>query len=81
MSCRHLEGKVGDKGQRYEIRYNHITHVEPTPGVFVESARSEKVLGWSNDYVGAWTMLAAFQSAPYCDGGRIIDRKAVTTSR
>lgn len=61
----HSGGKphaVGDKGQRYEVRYR-----DPDTG-------QRKVFGWSNDLEGARAMMEAIDLHPSMDAPSVADR-------
>lgn len=56
--------KIGDKGQRYEVR----AFGYPKPD-------AEAVVGWASDLAGADQMAAAIRKAPGCTSTTIYDRK------
>ena len=62
MSCGKIG--VGDRGQRFEIRY-----IDAVTG-------AEKVMGWAPTRDGADGMANAMKSAPYVRETRVIDRLA-----
>lgn len=60
----HSGGKphnVGDKGQRFEVRY-------------IDDGGAEKVFGWSNDLSGAAKMVGSIALAPAMQKPMIVDR-------
>jgi hypothetical protein len=62
----HSGGKpheVGDRGQRYELRYTDAYSGE------------EKVFGWSSTLATAEKMLCGIKIWPSANGGRIVDRQ------
>lgn len=60
MSCSKV--KVGDRGQRFEIRY-----IDAVTG-------TEKTMGWAATREGANGMAEAMASAPYVRETMVIDR-------
>ncbi len=82
MSCR-FGGHVGDRGQRYEIRYHVAVEVQPpviaSPGFM--QAGEEKVMGWATTQEGAEKMAAAWRTAPSVYDVWIVDRFAGATKR
>jgi hypothetical protein len=65
VSCDRLQ--VGDKGQRFEIRY-------------IDETGAEKVMGWAPTRDGADGMARAMALAPYVRETSIIDRNPPTDS-
>jgi hypothetical protein len=69
MTCIRLQDRVGDRGQRYEIRYFKLpedVNTKPT---------EEKVFGWAGDAAGAEKMRAACALAPWCYLSWVVDRE------
>lgn len=54
--------KIGDKGQRYELRATGYPKDE------------ESVIGWSPDKDGAYELGLAISQAPGCTSIRVVDR-------
>ena len=53
---------VGDRGQRYEVRWQDLDG-------------AEKVLGWAADSDGAQQMAEAWAKAPYVARAWVLDRE------
>lgn len=81
MSCKHLEGKVGDKGQRYEIRFYAAIRDEKEPGIDVVTKGEINVFGWAATLKGARRMMDGLRLAPWAVAPWIVDRKALTVRR
>lgn len=83
MTCRLLRDRVGDRGQRYEIRYHEAIEVQPpviaAPGFM--QAGEEKVFGWATTREGALEMAAAWKTAPSVYDVWIVDRHALTVRK
>lgn len=78
-NCADFAGKVGDKGQRYEIRFFQAIYEETDhPGVEIKKRGEEKVFGWAEKYPGAKQMRDACALAPWAMDPFIVDRKAFT---
>ncbi len=58
-----MEGRVGDKGQRYEVRYKDGKNVE-------------HVMGWAGTQAGAQTLSDAIDKHPVWHSPQIVDRQA-----
>jgi len=56
--------KVGDKGQRYEVRYK-------------DEQDNEKIAGWAGNATGAADFVKAIQLHPSFHSPKIIDRQAL----
>ena len=57
--------KIGDKGQRYEVRYRDVGEMVVAP----------KTLGWSSTREGARKMVKAWKKRPECLRVWFIDRR------
>lgn len=79
MSCSPLGGNVGDRGQRFEVRYHQRKEVPELPGSWV--AGEEKVFGWATTRRGANQMAEAWVKAPSVFDVWIVDRHALTVRR
>ena len=60
--CGRMEGRIGDKGQRFEIRYK-------------DGKGDEHVMGWVGTEQGARTMADAINKHPTWNSPRIVDRQ------
>lgn len=81
--CSRFGDKVGDKGQRYEIRFYKAVSEETSPGVWVTTRvdNTPKVFGWAPTLKGAREMLDACGLAPWALDPWIVDRQALTVRK
>lgn len=77
MSCSH-SARVGDRGQRFEVRYHKAVRREESPGVEVVSAGEEAVFGWAATLDGARQMRDGWKQAPSVFDAWVVDRHALT---